>query len=398
MGGCRGPRGRGLSLETRHFCHFSGCCVRAGGQCWCWELLSGCWGGLSEPWCWGAAGELAGALYFSEPVTFVTFGAAGLLGSWRALYFITFWCCWGLLGGCWGAGAARELAGAFCFSQPVTFVTFGAGGLLGSWRGPFISQSPSLLSLLVVGGWELLDSWKVLCFSEPVTFVTFGAAGGCWGTCFCHFWGLLGCWGAGGPLFLRTRHFCHFWCWGEVAGELGPCFSEPVAFVTSGCCQLGLVADRAPLHAPQGEVTKVTTFLKQGCCRKEQISGCWSNFTTSLEGGKSGGVLALSTTVGSDKSDNFLGAEVLPPTACTVKPREVNIFFRAWGACSFTARPGGESEVSPALAWHSGPASHHGTGETVQGHAATCNSAPRRSWLPLQRHAAEAWGSCDIRH
>ena len=232
-GGCRGPRGRGLSLETRHFCHFS----RAGGECWCWELLSGCWGGLSEPWCWGAAGELAGALYFSEPVTFVTFGAAGLLGSWRGPFISSLLVLLGAAGGlgllgswrglfvshnpsllslsalgCWGAGGG---AGGLFVSQNPSLLSlsalggcWGAGGGAG---GPFVSQNPSLLSLLRLGGhwgaaaelaggphfchfwcWgaagELLDSWKVVCFSEPVTFVTFGAAGGCWGT--------------GGPLFL----------------------------------------------------------------------------------------------------------------------------------------------------------------------------------------------------
>ena len=197
--------------------------------------------------CWGAGG----ALYFSKPVTFVTFGAVGLLGSWRGPFISSLLMLLGAAGG-------LELLGSwglFVSHNPSPFVTFGAGGLLGSWRGPFTSQSPSLLSFLVLGVvGELLDSWKVLCFSEPVTFVTFaagGATGGllqswrgaltfvtfgaggllgsCWITgkffvsqspsllslllllgaagelgalCFCHFWGLLGCWGAGGPLFL----------------------------------------------------------------------------------------------------------------------------------------------------------------------------------------------------
>ena len=298
-GGCRGPRGRGLSLETRHFCHFSGCCVRAGGECWCWELLSGCWGGLSEPWCWGAAGELAGALYFSEPVTFVIFGAARLLGSWRGPFISSLLVLLGAagglgllgswrglfvshnpsllslsaLGGCWGAGGGA--GGPFVSQNPSLLSLSALGGCWGAGGGaggPFVSQNPSLLSLLRLGGhwgaaaelaggphfchfwcWgaagELLDSWKVLCFSEPVTFVTFGAAGGCWGTggpLFLSLFGgcwaagelgalcfLGGCWGAGvpfvsqnpsllsllvlgggcwgaGALFLRTRHFCHF--------------------------------------------------------------------------------------------------------------------------------------------------------------------------------------------
>ena len=199
--GCWGVGGP-LFLGTRHFCHF-----------WC---------------CWG----------LSEPVTFVILvllGAAGELGGplfLRTRHFCHFWCCWGLLGS-WGA---------ICFSEPVTFVTFGGcWGLLGSW-GPFVSQNPSLLSLLGVlaGQNPSLLSLLVLlgaagelgalCFSEPVTFVTFGAGG--------------------------------------AAGELGPCFSEPVTFVTSGCCQLGLVADRASLHAPEGEVTKVTTRWNRGVAGK----------------------------------------------------------------------------------------------------------------------------------
>ena len=106
------------------------------------------------------------------------------------------------------------------------------------------------------------------------------ARGGCWGAGsplflrfrhFCHFWALLGgCWGAGSPLFLRTHHFCHFWCCWGLLGSWGLDSQNPSLLSLGGFVNLGLVANRAPLHAPQGEVTTVTTFSKQGCCRKAQ--------------------------------------------------------------------------------------------------------------------------------
>ena len=159
--GCWGAGGGPLFLRTRHFCHF-----------WC------CCGG-----CGGAAEELAGPL-FLRTRHFCHFCWGGLMGG-----------CWGLLGSCWGAG------GALYFSEPVTFVTFGAavggcGGAAGELGGPFISQNPLLLSLLVL---------------------LWGLRGGCGGA-------------GGGPLFLRTRHFCHFWgcCGGWLwgAGVGGPFISQ----------------------------------------------------------------------------------------------------------------------------------------------------------------------------
>ena len=185
-----------LFLRTRHFCLLGllGGCWGAGGPFGCW----GCWGAgeLAEPvtfchlfglleGCWGAGGPLLflrtrhfchfglaallgswGAFCFSEPVTFVTL-AWRAVGELEALCFsepVTF-----VTLGCWGCWAAGELA-ALCFSEPVTFVTLDCWGALGTW-GPFVSQNPSLLSLLGAAG----------------------AAGGCWG--------LLGSWG--GRLFRR---------------------------------------------------------------------------------------------------------------------------------------------------------------------------------------------------
>ena len=115
--------------------------------------------------------------------------------------------------------------GGLCFSSSVTFVTFGrcwAAGELGA-----------------------------LCFSEAVTVVT---------------WVLL----AAGELFLRIRHFCHFLVLWGLLGSWGLDSQNP-SLLSLGGLSMGLVANRAPLHAPQGEVTKVTTFLKQGCCQKARI-------------------------------------------------------------------------------------------------------------------------------
>ena len=224
---------RALLPRNRHFCHFGA--VGAAGELGPFvsqnpSLLSAAGG------CWGAGG----ALCFSEPVTFVTFGAAGRC-CWggplflRTRHFCHFWCCWGLLGswgaepvtfvtfGGWGPFVSQNpsllslleaAGGALSFSEPVTFITFGAAG--GCW--PFVSQNPSLLSLLGAAG-------GALSFSEPVTFITFGAAGGCWGA-------------GGGPLFLRTRHFCHFWCWGGCWGA-GALFLRTRHFCHFGLMSIG---------------------------------------------------------------------------------------------------------------------------------------------------------------
>ena len=177
------------------------------------------------------------ALCFSKPVTFVT-SIWGVLGMWWAL----------------------------CFSKPVTFVT-SFWGLLGGCRGLLGPGSRLFLKtrhfchfhLGAAGG---LGTWRALCFSKPVTFIT-------------SIWGLLrgsgGCWGPGEPFVSQSPSLLSLPFGSGAAGELGPCFSEPVTFVTWIFVNLGFVANRAPLHAPREEVTKVTTFLKQGCCRKARI-------------------------------------------------------------------------------------------------------------------------------
>ena len=149
LGSCWRAAGDPLFLKTRHFCHFS---LALGAEpvtsvTSLWRLL-GSWGLLGVL---GAAGSWDPL--FSKPVTSVTSLSAG-----------------GLL----GAAGSWEL-GTFCFSKPVTLSRpFGAGNWVaagellegcwglrgaGSW-GPIVSQNPSPLSLLVLGG--LLGSWGLV--------------------------------------------------------------------------------------------------------------------------------------------------------------------------------------------------------------------------------------------
>ena len=291
LGRLLGGGGGVLFLRNRHFCLLL-------GLLGCWELGAFC---FSEPVAvvtFGAAGGcLGGGRLFLKPVTFVTFGAAGLLGSWGSfvsqspslLSLLVLLGAAGELGalhfsepvtvvtfdaaeGCWKTGGPL-------FLKPVTFVTVGAeaaGELAGAlrtrcwWgavRGLFVSQSPSLLSLLV---WGAVGGLGAFCFSKTVIFGAADAAGGVagsWRRCFVSqkpsllsAAGAAGLLGAGGLLFFRTRSCCHFWCcWGLLgsssllsllvllgaAGELGVlCFSEPVTVVTFGAA--GLLGNWGP--------------------------------------------------------------------------------------------------------------------------------------------------------